>query len=553
MKRQQQPRQTDATAASIQAPSPASMKPSGSNALRLEQLKQRQPVHQTKASMPFAPEIQASFGPAFNIGGIDAQVGGQAGKDADAMNAKGFAAGNRVGFSGSPDLHTAAHEAAHVFQQRQGIQLTGNGVSDGPYERHADRVADAVVRGEDASPILSEMGSAQGTGRGGLQFKLNTDGGTPPVVTGQHESDLLKKMDGYVEAPPGVENALDVFAAFLSNDQQVPEKIKFGPTHPMTRTVQGDGGVAEARAKYKSDGWNEYRYKFSFLEFARETLELSLTSHFLGSYTVWMAPTDDGRVLFMVYNLTSRQSAARNPIPPDMRPDEGVLGEENLMDWESGTRDEVDWGGNVHQIFYWYEDEQTITNTPTESSMFGDVTPSAEGEAWDSRDNLENGLFAGGTLLGAGLGAYLGGGLGATAMGATVTAALPVMGLVAGGVGGSIIGGSLGGSLGGAIGGIFGETGEQWGTGIGAALGSFGGTVLGGLAGLGLGTVAAPLGGAIAAIAGGGLGAMLGGGLGALGGLGLGNLFGDDETKDSAAQSLWNSGTKVASALWDLF
>ena len=525
----------------------------GSNAARFEQLQQRSAAASPSASLPYAQQIQESFGPEFNIGGINAQVGGQAGQEADSMNAKGFAAGNRVGFSGAPDLHTAAHEAAHVFQQRQGIQLTGNAASGGPYERHADRVADAVVRGEDAAPILSEMGSAKGSGSG-LQLKENTEGGPRQPVTGLTHTDLIQKLDGYVEAPPGVDNALDVFAGFLSNDQQVPEQIKFGPDHPMTRTVQGDGGVAEARARYKATGENRYMYKFSFLEFLRETLEMSLTSHFLGSYTIWMAPTGDGKVMFLVHNQTTRQSAARNPLPPSQRPDEGLLADENLMDWESGSRSEVDWGGTVKQMFYWYEDEATLMATPTESSLFGDVTPSAEGEAWDSRDNLENSILASGGILGAGVGGILGAKLGAAALGPLATAAMPALGAATGALGGGLLGGALGSGLGGAIGSIFGETGEQWGSAIGGGIGALAGGVLGGLGGFALGSAIAPVAGPLlGGLLGGGLGAGAGGGLGLLGGVGLGNLFGDDETKDSLPQSLWKSGSKVVSALWDLF
>jgi hypothetical protein len=41
------------------------------------------------------------------------------------MGAEAFATGNHVAFAGTPDLHTAAHEAAHVVQPRSGVQLTG--------------------------------------------------------------------------------------------------------------------------------------------------------------------------------------------------------------------------------------------------------------------------------------------------------------------------------------------------------------------------------------------------------------------------------------------
>jgi hypothetical protein len=60
-----------------------------------------------------------------------------------------------VAFAGAPNLHTAAHEAAHVIQQRAGVQLKGGvGEVGDPYERHADAVADAVVQGKSSEALL---------------------------------------------------------------------------------------------------------------------------------------------------------------------------------------------------------------------------------------------------------------------------------------------------------------------------------------------------------------------------------------------------------------
>ncbi|MEO8841913.1 MAG: hypothetical protein ABI704_10110 [Kofleriaceae bacterium] len=68
-----------------------------------------------------------------------------------------------MGFAESPDLHTAAHEAAHVVQQQAGVQLKGgiDGGKGDPYEQHADAVADSVVRGESAEGLLDTMGSGK--------------------------------------------------------------------------------------------------------------------------------------------------------------------------------------------------------------------------------------------------------------------------------------------------------------------------------------------------------------------------------------------------------
>src|SRR5262249_20225424 len=102
--------------------------------------------------LPHLGTIQQSFGRhGAALHGGSAHVGGEAASAAGAIGAKAYASGDRVAFASSPDLHLAAHEAAHVVQQRGGVSLKGGvGASGDPYERHADRVADAVVSGKSA-------------------------------------------------------------------------------------------------------------------------------------------------------------------------------------------------------------------------------------------------------------------------------------------------------------------------------------------------------------------------------------------------------------------
>ncbi|MBK9031299.1 MAG: DUF4157 domain-containing protein [Myxococcales bacterium] len=109
------------------------------------------------SALPHGDVIQDAFGP-HDVSNVRAEVGGGAGEAARSIGATAFATGDRVGFASSPDLHTAAHEAAHVVQQRQGVvSYKGLGPSDDPHERHADRVADAVVAGRSAAPLLGEI------------------------------------------------------------------------------------------------------------------------------------------------------------------------------------------------------------------------------------------------------------------------------------------------------------------------------------------------------------------------------------------------------------
>ena len=112
-------------------------------------------------ALPHIDHIQASFG-AHDVSGIRAHVGGTSAKAASAIGADAYATGNNVAFRSSPDLHTAAHEAAHVVQQRAGVQLKGGiGRAGDAYEQQADAVADLVVRGESAETMLGEATHVQ--------------------------------------------------------------------------------------------------------------------------------------------------------------------------------------------------------------------------------------------------------------------------------------------------------------------------------------------------------------------------------------------------------
>jgi Domain of unknown function (DUF4157) len=108
--------------------------------------------------LPYLDTIQRSFG-SHDVSGVVAHTDGAAAQAATAMGATAYATGNHVAFAGTPDLHTAAHEAAHVVQQRVGVHLKGGiGEAGDAYERHADAVADAVVRGESAENLLESAG-----------------------------------------------------------------------------------------------------------------------------------------------------------------------------------------------------------------------------------------------------------------------------------------------------------------------------------------------------------------------------------------------------------
>jgi Domain of unknown function (DUF4157) len=113
--------------------------------------------------LPFLDVIQRSFGK-HDVSGVRAQVGGPATDASQALGARAYATGNTVAFASAPDLHTAAHEAAHTVQQARGaVGFQGLGAADDEHERHADAVADAVVAGQSAESLLELPRSGSAT------------------------------------------------------------------------------------------------------------------------------------------------------------------------------------------------------------------------------------------------------------------------------------------------------------------------------------------------------------------------------------------------------
>jgi len=111
-------------------------------------------------ALPHRATIQQLFG-RHSVGGVTAQVGGPAADACSEIGADAYASRGRVAFAQNPDLRTAAHEAAHVVQQRGDVQLRGGvGKTGDRYEQHADKVADLVVRGESAEHVLDEHAPA---------------------------------------------------------------------------------------------------------------------------------------------------------------------------------------------------------------------------------------------------------------------------------------------------------------------------------------------------------------------------------------------------------
>lgn len=108
--------------------------------------------------LPYVDQIQQAFGPKHQLRQVKAHIGSQAAAAARHLGAEAYTIGESVAFGAAPNLRTAAHEAAHVVQQRSGVQLMGGLSQAGDrYEQNAEAVADRVARGESAQELLERF------------------------------------------------------------------------------------------------------------------------------------------------------------------------------------------------------------------------------------------------------------------------------------------------------------------------------------------------------------------------------------------------------------
>lgn len=108
--------------------------------------------------LPFLSTIQQSFGH-HDVSNVRANTNNS---EAAAKGAEAFASGSEIGFAGIPSLHTSAHEAAHIVQQRFGVNVPNGMGQDGDvYEHHANTVADRVVEGQSSEALLDAHPNAQ--------------------------------------------------------------------------------------------------------------------------------------------------------------------------------------------------------------------------------------------------------------------------------------------------------------------------------------------------------------------------------------------------------
>lgn len=150
----------------------------------------------TPSQLPHRDTIQQSFG-AHDLTSLKSYQDKPAQQANQALGSQGLAQGDSVALK-TTDLHTAAHEAAHVIQQRSGVHAKGElGRSSDPLEKHADAVADKVVAGESAEGLLSEV---SGGNSGSLvQPKLNYTSGWTTGLFGQGWAEGAGELWGQIQ------------------------------------------------------------------------------------------------------------------------------------------------------------------------------------------------------------------------------------------------------------------------------------------------------------------------------------------------------------------
>ena len=174
--------------------------------------------------MPHLNQIQQSFG--VDLSGVQAYIGGEAAAACQQMGAAAYASGNQIAFKEQPSLELAAHEAAHVVQQRSGkVQLAGGvGIVGDKYENHADAVAAKVAAGESAAQLLADFSAGQKTNQNGEKLPQ----GQSPIdthstsshqsqTTADHLNEAQRLFDlGVLQAQQGnYQGALEFYAKAL--------------------------------------------------------------------------------------------------------------------------------------------------------------------------------------------------------------------------------------------------------------------------------------------------------------------------------------------------
>jgi hypothetical protein len=182
-------------------------------------------VSQASSPLPGAARIQAAFG-RHDISGVRAQIGGPAAEVSQMLGARAYTLGQRIGFEREPDVRLAAHEAAHVVQQRCGVSLKdGIGRPGDKYERQADAVAERVTAGRSAEDLLESNDSSDRGPQRYLQAKCDCGGACATCSSSPTKQD----EDTAVQMELAV-NATRLFEPAVGGNAEAPaERARDGP------------------------------------------------------------------------------------------------------------------------------------------------------------------------------------------------------------------------------------------------------------------------------------------------------------------------------------
>lgn len=288
-------------------------------------------------TLPHAEKIQQSFGQ-HSIGAVQAHIGGPASDASRRLGAEAYATGEKVAFGASPSLHTAAHEAAHVVQQRSGVSLKGGvGAVGDRYEQHADAVADLVVQGKSAEGLL---GSDAGGRAGGAPVRLRAstdgavqfDGAGNTSDVGRTASEL--KIDGASGAPGAADREL------LRREASEIDLISMTRTEISLAYTDFQSACANVKAELKAAAEKDGAFWAAIGEIALGKTFPALgrtisatAADFPASasklrYLVGVLAVDDAKVTSF---LTAANSAGRaaitsyRPTPTDLRDDDSFI------------------------------------------------------------------------------------------------------------------------------------------------------------------------------------------------------------------------------------
>lgn len=192
--------------------------------------------------LPYLDAIQRSFG-RHDVGAICAHQDDHAAAVTAEVGAPALATGNHVAFAGAPSLHQAAHEAAHIVQQRRGVDLCDGGM--GPvgndYEQQANQVADLVVRGESCEALLGEPTSPRGPAQRSPVQRYEAGEHTKTGTTQEHHKKAYAPLHYTVllnDTLAGIADKFQLSVAELRDANR--EKLKKWPAqHGGKRLIEG--------------------------------------------------------------------------------------------------------------------------------------------------------------------------------------------------------------------------------------------------------------------------------------------------------------------------